>query len=856
MSALAIHRHRIASLLDLAVHQRLTIVVAPPGYGKTVLLAQWAHAHPRQRVRWLTLRPEDDDAATLARDLRDALGAPAPAPDRLGSARHDGGDLDGRPSFVTALFGELERVAPTTLVLDDFHILSNPVLLDDLAALIEHAPLSLRVVIATRVDPPPRYYRLGVSDALVELRQDDLAFTTEEARELVRRLTGSDLPADQIDKLVTRTEGWAVGLQLAALSLRERTDVAGFVDAFAGDDRHVADYLTEEVLRRQPEATRRFLLCTSVLDRMSGPLCDAVTGETGAQAMLEELDRSSMFVTRLDARRSWFRYHQLFRSLLRRHLHDEDADLERALLHRAATWHLERGELEVAVRYLAEAGAWDEVLGEAVADGPEMLALGRAAAIATWIELVPARVRAGDVGVQLLEAGALVVAGETGRASGILDAVDAAADLPAEPRVVADVLRAAAALQEGAPAEAVAGAERVLAALGELDESRLPDVLGLTSTVADVGTAARVVRGAGLTYLGRLDEARADLAAVPEGAHAMWQVGALGSLALVEAWSGRLSTADQLGSRALALARQCRLEVEPVTTDAYVALIEVAHQRGDLERARALLEEASRRPTSDRWRHVSFLLATEEALVALAEGQPAAGLTVLAARRMNERRQYPDALVARRRAVHAQLLLKAGDLDGAARTLDLAPLETSEVVAARARLAVERGDLRGARALAEGWPDRPRPRASLERRLWLAVLDHLGGDETAAQRAMLEVVAEAEIEQNVGLFGSRPALALARSVYREAPTPFLRSVVERPASASQARPVKELVEQLTEREFMVLPFLPTRLSNVEIAETLGVSLNTVKTHLKHIYRKLGVAGRSEAIAAAERLHLW
>ena len=846
----AVARRRLISLLDIAAHQQLTIVVAPPGYGKTVLLAQWARAHPAQRVRWFTLAPEDNDAPTFARRLRAALDP------RGGRSEEDGGNgPDVVPSSVGALVAELDRMPPTTLILDDFHELSNPALLDDVATLVEHAPLSLRVVIATQIDPPAPYYRLSLSDALVELRQQDLAFTDDEAVELVEHLTGLSLDAGRIDKLVQRTEGWAVGLQLAALSLREAPDIDAFVERFAGNDRHVADYLTEHVLSRQEDTVRDFLLSTSVLERLNGALCEAVTGRADAEEMLEELQRRSIFITTLDTGCQWFRYHPLFRTLLRQHLRDRSRARERRLLRAAADWHLGRGDVDAGVHYLAEARAWPEVLDAASAYGGEMLASGHASAVAGWIRRVPADIREKSTAVMLLEAAATALAGDGDRADGILDTIGESAAPSAGERQVALLLRAYAALQQGRMADAAAAADATLDAAARDGAVDLPDVLGLTSSPSDVITAARVIRGVALVYQGDLGAARESLDPIPESSHVMWQIAALGSLALLEAWSGRLRTAQWLGTRALTLVHEVADGQDSLRLDASLALAGVARERGDLSRARALLQDARWGALRERGRIGDTLVAIEQALVALAEGQPAAGLTVLNGHRAASHRPLPDAVAARQRAAEAQLLIMAGERESAARTLDLAPRETSEVVAARVLLAVETGDVRGAQDLIGRWPPDPEPRANLERRLWLSVTQNLEGDEQAAEETMAAVVADAALEENIGLFRSHHLIAPARALYRRDPTPFLRAVTDRPP-ASPVRRAKETVDQLTEREYMLLPLLPTRLSNAEIADTLGVSLNTVKTHLKHIYRKLGVTERSEAIAAAERLHLW
>jgi LuxR family transcriptional regulator, maltose regulon positive regulatory protein len=840
-------RRRLTSLLDLARHQRLTMVVAPPGYGKTVLLTQWANGRGRHRVRWLAITEADNDAPTFARHLRAAVRDVDDelVLDELSAAQKDGMAPTGRPS--------LSFVPPTTLIVDDFQRLTDPAVLDEFATVIEHAPVSMHVIIASRIDPPLPYYRLSLADAVVELRQDDLAFTNEEASRMLARLAECELEPGQVEMLVERAEGWAVGLQLAAISLRRGIDADAFIETFAGDDRHVADYLTEEVLRHEPEDVRRFLLSTSVLHSMNGALCDAVTEGLGSESMLLDLQRRSMFVVPADGRRDWFRYHELFRTLLRQHLHDQDPDRERRLLQRAGRWHVDHDEVTTGVRYFAEARAWPDVLATVEDRGGDHVSRGEAAVVAAWLDMIPTATRRRTARACLLDAAAHALSGDAVPARRTLD-LGLSATWSKGDWLVARLVQSYALLQHGDITEARHLATSVLDDVDMVDESEIPHVLGLTNDRTDVAVAARVIAAVALMYEGEWRQAREAFDPLPETCHAVWQITALGAHALLEAWSGRLSLAQRLGAWSLAMAREFGLHEQSIGAEPLMALAVVARERRDLVTARILLDQA-RRSGAGRRRLLTTVIATEQALIAHAEVQPAAGLAALNALRREET-TGSAALTSRQRAVEAQLHVLAGDLDLAERAVELAPRRTHDVVAALAEIAVERGDLDQVRLLLTDWPHTPSPRAELERLLWAAIVEHLAGDDLSARASMMRVVAEAETERAVGLFRSRHALIPLRALYRDTPSPLLREIVEQPSSTPQARPVKELIEQLTEREYEVLSLLPTRLSNVEMADTLDVSLNTVKTHLKHIYRKLCVADRSEAIATAERLRLW
>lgn len=855
----AVARERLVSLLDPPPQRSVTVVVAPAGYGKTVLLSQWAAARPATRVRWLTAEPEDNEPGQFATLLWRALAPIAAVPDRTtGSPRGvDEYRNDGR--FAAALLAALQGSPPVTFVLDDAHVLTDRLLLDELRTLVEQLPSWVHIVVGTRVDPSFVQYRDRVDGKVADLRQDDLAFNRDEAGELVRRLLGRDLTTAQLDALVTRTAGWTVGLQLAAVSLRDRADVGPFIDTFADDDRHVADYLTEEVLCHQPAEIRRFLLSTCILDRMSGPLCDEVTGASGGEAMLARLERLSLFVTRLDAGSEWCSYHPLFRSLLRHHLRDEDPAGEQRFLRRAATWYLERDDLR-GVDYLVEAGSWREVIDAAVAHGGPLFVAGRAATLARLLSSVPCSVRRNRPDVLLHLAAVATLACDTVSATEHLAGIGALASASQADRVVADLLRARLDLDRGAAAPSIAAAGRALRGTEDLDDSDLPDVLGLTGTRDDLTAGALLTRGIALMYQGEPAMARAALEASLRVGHPVWHTCALGALALLDAWSARLDSAEERAARALALARELRVAEHAVTADAQLARACVARARGDLGQAARCLRDTDLQVHPWRTRVGAALVAVEQAHLAMAcDGVPPDPLALLSDLRASGVRPLPRVIEGSRRSVEARLLISIGDLDGAAHVIDAAPEDLVDVVATKVGLAIRRRDLAGARRLLERWPDRPAPRAQLEHLLWLAIVDYQCGNDGSAVAGFAEAVAGAEPERNLGIFQAAaahvrgPALAL----YRTAPTPFVRSIVDLSAGHATRLPtsVPGLVEHLTERELLVLAYLPSHLSNAEIAQRLDVSVNTVKTHLKHIYRKFLVTGRREAVAAAEQMRL-
>jgi len=382
-------RPRLVDRLDEGLARELTLVCAPAGFGKTSLLADWSRRRERL-AGWLSLDAGDNDPVRfwrhtiaaldrtrpgLAERVSPLLGPPAPA---------------SFESLATAVVNELAAEdGQALLVLDDYHHIEARPVHASLQFLLEHQPPGLHVVLATRADPPLPLARLRASGQLAELRAAQLMFTVEEAAALLRESVGSRLGQDAVAALVARTEGWAAGLRLAGLSLHGQQDVAKFVTTFSGSHRHVLDYLTEEVLEQQPESVRRFLIETSVLGRLSGPLCDAVTGRSDGQQMLEAIEAANLFLAPLDEVRDWWRYHHLFADLLRARLQQQDPERIRGLHRRAGMWHEQHGPTDDAVRHAVAAGdaVWAAQLIERHAD--EILLRSEGATLQRWLAALP-----------------------------------------------------------------------------------------------------------------------------------------------------------------------------------------------------------------------------------------------------------------------------------------------------------------------------------------------------------------------------------------------------------------------------------------------------------------------------------
>jgi LuxR family transcriptional regulator, maltose regulon positive regulatory protein len=848
-------RERLLSRLELAARERLTLLVAPSGTGKSVLLAEWVATRHPPRPRWLTF----DGLAPPERSINDLLAALDPDADGRGDDRAatvvlPSADLLRR--LVDDALAKLADQPPMTLIIDDLHRLSDPLALEAVRRLIENGPRSLRLVMATQYDLPLLFYRRRLDDEILELRQEDLAFQREEAAELLRRVSGRPLTLTQVDALRERAEGWAMALRLAAVALRDAPDPDQLIDAVTSSERFVADYLAAEVLGQQSEPRQRFLLTTSVLDLLHADLCDRLLDREDSQAMLSDLERTSLFVTRLPGPGGWWRYHQLFRALLRHRLRARDPEGERQALLRAASWHIERHEDDVATRYLAEAGAWERIMEQAQAGAGASLLHGNVAVVSHALAQVPDEVRRTRPAILLLAAAARVLGSGTTSPEVDLDASDT---WRPEEVLVAALLRGYHALRQGEPAAALDAADRVLDGLEGHVPVSFPNVFGLTGDREDLAAAARMIRGACALYRADATTAEVELAGAITAGSAVWHVAALGYRALLAGWAGELRAAEEHARRAIELARQLGPGLRPMTVPARLANARIARARGEPDAAASHLGSVATLLDEHTDPVLTHLFVTEQAGLLVDPDLPEDGLHSLAVRQ--HRQPLPRAglawVHAERQVVEVQLLLASGDLAGAERTLGPPPDRLSDLANLRMIIALDRADDAAAHAVLSAWPDEPAPRAAWERRIWLAVLRMREGDDKGACQLLDQVVGEARLVGHLGVFAAagRHVQPIARALHRSDPNPFLRAITELAVRDVPPSGRTHLVEPLTGREEALLALLPSRLTNTEIAAACDVSLNTVKTHLKHIYRKLGATNRREAVAAAEHLRL-
>jgi LuxR family maltose regulon positive regulatory protein len=888
-------RPRLAAALDEGLARQLVLVCAPAGSGKTVLLADWAGRDGRL-VAWLSLDAADNDPARFWRHVVAALDRVRPGiAERAGSLLGPPAPLSFE-GLVTALVNELAAQPgedEVLLVVDDYHLIEAQPVHASLEFLVEHLPPGLDLVVASRADPPLPLPRLRAGGRLAELRAADLRFTAEEAAALLREATGGELPGEAVAALAARTEGWAAGLQLAALSLRGQADPAGFVAAFGGSHRYVLDYLTEEVLERQGEQLRGFLLETSVLDRLSGALCDAVTGRTDGQAMLEQVERAGLFLVPLDEVRGWWRYHHLFADLLQARLQQERPGRVPALHRNAAAWCEERGLANDAVRHALAAGepVWAARLMERHFD-EQFYLRGEGATVQRWIATLPAELVTSRPRLLLAQALLILAGGRVEAAGPPLDAAERAftraADEPFESTVGVEswllnvpatvtTQRAYLAALRGDAEGAASFASRALLEIGE-DEWMVASIARWNLALAEW------LRGRLAEAEGALSSTISEWRAVGERGLAAVMRDHLGQIQRAQ---GRLDAARGTYQAALAITAPPDGPAMPGAGAAHVGLAEVAYERNEFDTALWHITQGI--PLCRQFVYTPPLatgLATlawirqvngdpdgaSEAMGQAERAAPGPGVTVLL-----------NPVPVRR----ARLQLAQGDLAAAAgwahqRGLgpddELGyPREPEYLVLARVLLAQER--LSPALALlkrldvtaaAQG-----RTGSLIEIRALQALASAAIGDEDAALGCLAGALSLGCPGGYVRVFADEgpPMAALLGRLFAaeraeqaaspSVPLGYLARVLRafggkeavETAGRSTAQAVLGLVEQLTARELEVLVLLAAGAPNPRIAAELVVTLDTVKKHVSHLLGKLGAANRTEAVTRARQLGL-
>ena len=881
-------RPRLLDKLQAGLGYKLTIISAPAGYGKTTLISNWIHENDL-KVGWLSLEERDNSPESFLRCLIHALRKVAP--ELSGPALSEIQDSPKAfiESVITILLNELAlRVDSLLLVLDDYHFIHSQIVNQALNFIIDHQPPALHIFMATRIDPPLPLARWRGSGELNEIRTDDLRFTIGEATQFLNQSFGLALSQDNVNALESRTEGWIAGLHMAALSLRNRQDPARFVAEFSRTHRFVMDYLLQEVLYSQNEEIQNFLLCTAVLDRLNGSLCDYLTDRDNSQSILEQLDRSNLFIVPLDNERVWYRYHDMFTQLLQKQLSNIAAENIPELHRKASLWYAKAGLLSEAVWH-ALAGGDIEGLEKLIQENSlAMIFHGELKTVLSWLEALPDEMVRSQPWLSIVYAWVLVYTGELEAAelyvhyaekelvkstnigeyggeetrkliqSGILGQID--------------TIRAYLALLQGQIRKGELYGRQAL------ENLRQEDLLERSFTAIHLASA--------LVWSGKLTEAAQVAAMGVEQSHKAGEshitVDALGVLAGIRVHQGKLREAYSLCLEALRLTEEYHSRSGhqlPAIGLVYSRLSTILLQWNEIDRAVSYAQESIQ--NSEQWQQADVIFVAYWSLISalLAQSDLAYLNSVI-----KKAKRLAGAIVPYHvftDAIEAEACLLKGDLQGALQWTLACGLSIDDefhygeigpyLTLARVLLAQSKeipSDLERIEKLLDKLlhiTEQAGGNLVLIKVLNLkAVFFHLIGEKDQALLTLEHSLTLGEPERILRDFIDVRAplqqLLQEKTVIKKHPG-YVREIM---AAIAKETGVREdggvsiqsgMQDPLSERELQILRMLNTSQSRLEIAQHLYISINTVRTHLKSIYSKLGVKSRLEAVRRGQELGL-
>jgi len=864
-----VRRTHLIELLQAGLQRRLTLLSAPAGFGKTTLVCAWIRERELPAA-WLTLEDNDNDPVRFLSYLITSLQSIQPklAADVL-SGYHSL-KPSAAESVLTELLNEFTEIKEhCILVIDDYHLIHDNTIHGYLSFLVEHLPQKLHLVLCTRADPPLPLATLRARGQLTELRAEDLRFNREETAEFLNRLMGLDLSVPDIQVLTDHTEGWIAGLHMAAVSLQGRRDASGFIQSFTGSNRYILDYLVEEVLSRQPKPIQDFLLKTSILDRLTGPLCEVVSGQADSGAILEQLERNNLFIVPLDSERLWYRYHILFADLLRRRAEQTYSEQIPELHRRASHWYEQNDMITEAIdQTLAEK---DFARAMELIENHTQPTLMRSefATVLKWIDALPEQLVCTRPLLCVYHALGLLMAGAPmNRIQARLDAAvrsessDSVAGQLAAFRAflaaiqgdIEESLRQSNLAMEMLPEEEQffrSAISRVLANVAYASSGDIPssiqvfkDNIRWCRAAGNITIAGALMSELGelRTIQGCLHEAKAvyeqaieqtvDSAGTPMPVAGLAMIG-LGNL--LREWN-QLEEAERLLNEGIELVRNLGVIG---TLDGYIALARVKQAQGKPRDAQRVMDAVHKITTRfDASDLDDIMVDLYQARLWIVQGQ------VEAAER------WHGEWVAQRQKNDESLPYVLQELD--------------QVLQARLLLARDKPEdcLRVARRLQKDADKLGRGGVVLETLILQCLASSAIGDDEQALHALEQAIAIAEPQEYLRIFLDEDP-PMARLLYEAAQRGIHREYAGRilavfPPSREGHRPAgaaEQLIEPLSKRELEVLQLLSQGSSNKEVARQLFISLPTVKWHTSNIYGKLGVQSRTEAVAKAGALGL-
>jgi len=854
-----VSRPSLIQRLNEGLHRKLTLISAPAGFGKTTLVMEWLRGTSYLHA-WLSLDEEDNDPARFFIYLVAALQSIGQEIGQTAQVMLQSPHPSPPDMLLTSLINDIAVVPePFVLALDDYHLIHALPIHQQLAFLIEHLPPQMHLVIASREDPPLPLARLRARGQMMDIRQVDLAFTEKETASFLQHVGRLELSPAEIAVLHQRTEGWIAGLQLVALSLCGRDDVQRLVQSFTGSHRYILDYLMEEVFQRQSPDIQDFMLKTSILDRFTAPLCDAVTRRNDSRVVLLGLEQANLFIVPLDESREWYRYHHLFADLLRHRLQIESSEDVAHLHRRASRWYTDNGSVPDAVRHALAAQDWREAASLILRISATLLKHGEVSTLLGWFRALPDEVVRADPRLCFEYSWPLLLAEQADAAeSYLVQAEQAAQDRPPFLGQIATAQAYAARIK---------GDGRRFVELSQRALALLPSDDWVSRSVAAMNL------GMAYWYAGQLAGAERVLV---EAQDASWRSGndyasvvAQVFLCRIQAARGRLRQAA--ASYRGVIARGGQL---PPVALAHTDLAKLLYEWNELERAADHVQRALE--LGRRSGNMEFEVAGLRMLALIKEAQGESEAAQRALQESSRLAQNPSISVAARSytlAYHVLVALAGDDRETASRLAERFP-KLEEVASlpdylllslSLARLFLAQGRKVEAAALLRTRAERASRAGWQSAVVEMRALQALAAPAPAeALDTLAEALTLAEPEGYVRTFVDlgEPMIALLRQAASRGIAPnYVGKLLKAFRKAGEAKePVltpapQTLPEPLSAREGDILRLLTDGLTNEEIARALFLSVNTIKTHLKAIYGKMGVHTRREATAEARRLHL-
>lgn len=867
-----VERPHLFSRLTAGLQCKLTLVTAPAGFGKTTLLSAWCSQHnPQIPHAWLSLDDNDNDLLRFLAYFVAALQLISPALSQQLTPLLRALPPPPIEALLTITINLLMRVPqPFCLILDDYHAIKAQPIHDALSFLLEHLPPHMHLFIASRSEPPLPLIRLRAQGQLNELQASDLRFTLDEVATFLQQVMELDLSLSQIKELDAHTEGWVAGLQLAALSLQGQHNVQQFLATFNGSHRYIMEYLTGEVLQRQPAHIRDFLLYTSLLDRLNGPLCSAVTGQSDGATTLSYLEQANLFVIPLDEQRHWYRYHHLFAEVLRVQLQQTQPELVPRLHIRAANWYEEHALLSEAMHHIQE--AHDEERAACVIEqhAETMMMIGESVLLLHWCRQLSEESLRNHPNILIYYAASLISIGQLNAAERYLqlarESIDQLKVVPEISREAIQELKGLYFLCQTARAGYRGDVPETLE-FAEKTRRFLPEKSSLRSLIpASLGAA----------YLYTGDFMRANQAftdAMNQGFSTHHMHSAIASMAgqgYMQQTEGHLHQAAETYRQVIQIGSSQGDQVITGISMAYTFLSELYYEWNDLDVAEQHAREALQ--LGQHWGYAPTLSHsyTIQAYIQLARGNKAEALAYMqhAAQIVHEHNLPQNALIVE--AYQAWLQQQAGETEAAARWAN-AVLERQQTDLSYpydlehtflAQILFVQGDMLRLHDLLSRLL--PAIETSGRQRLLLAVLVlkvhflQAQGKQEQAITLLEHILTLAEPEGYIRTFldWGTTLLPLLRHILHRGTTATLRTYIHTLLDATGATETILTPENiLSEREIAVLHCVAAGKSNQEIAQEFVVALSTVKTHLNNLYSKLGVHSRTQAIARAKELQI-